>query len=205
MTHAHTDRIRALLLTASVLLLTGCGAPATPEDAPPPVSRPPAHEVPVDSMDSAQVPMSIPNRLSIDDLGIDSEIRTMPAGACPILDPPDLDHAFWVGCRSMPGTDSDGTVFVIGHAAAGKDAVFDRLPEISAGSTVRIETDAGTVEYVVQETALYEKVGEAQSSPELRRKLPGRLVLVTCYLENGTTLSSKNFVAYASISGAVAR
>lgn len=199
---ASTDRWRVLILAVLFLLLPGCGVSGQTR---PETAHTSVDTIPPDSLQSQSVPMAQPRQLSIADLGIDVPVLPMPAGACPVLDPPTLADAYWVGCRSEPGTDSDGTVFVIGHAGAGTPAVFDTLPEIVVGSTVLIETDSGTLEYTVRSTALYEKLGEAQESPELRLRQPGRLVLVTCYLENGTTLSSKNFVAYAEITGALAR
>ncbi|PVX64796.1 sortase family protein [Rhodococcus globerulus] len=202
MRRTSTDRCRVLILAILFLLLPGC---AISGQARLEAAHTSADTIPADSLQSQSVPMAQPTRLSIADLGIDTKVLPMPAGACPVLDPPTLADAYWVGCRSEPGTDSDGTVFVIGHAGAGTAAVFDTLPDIVAGSRVLIETDSGTLEYTVRSTALYEKFGEAQESPELRLRQPGRLVLVTCYLENGTTLSSKNFVAYAEITGALAR
>ena len=194
--------VGALCLVA----LTGCSAesasgpviPATSLTA----SPVPAGAVVPDRI--ADVPSAVPTRISIPALGMVAPVGVMDASACPVLDPPTLDDAYWVGCRGRPGTDSDGTVFIIGHSLSGGEAVFNELPKLAPGDDVEVTTTRGTLVYRVQRTATYAKFGEVQTSPEVIERVPGRLVLVTCMRtpEGGET--DDNFVAQAELVGAIA-
>ncbi|MGW0035457.1 class F sortase [Gordonia sp. NPDC003376] len=136
--------------------------------------------------------------------GIDTPVTVMDTTECPVLDPPGSDVAYRVGCRSEAGTDSDGTVFVIGHSIAGGDAVFDDLGRARPGDTIVLTTRRGVLTYEIAETAVYDRHGQAQLEPRLRGRVPGRLVLVTCYLgPDGTTLTDQNSVVYSTLVGAV--
>lgn len=148
-----------------------------------------------------EVPAAPPQQLDIPALGLSTPVETMATEQCPVLDPPTVSQAYWVQCRAQPGTDTDGTVFVIGHSVGGGQGVFDTLPELTAGSEVTLRTEHGWLVYRVEQTALYEKYGEAQRAPELRARVPGRLVLVTCFLD---AADDRNFVVYATLVSALA-
>ena len=136
-------------------------------------------------------------------IGLVASVGVMDESACPVLDPPTLDDAYWVGCRGMPGTDSDGTVFIIGHSLSGGAAVFNELPTLVAGDDVMVTTAKGTLVYRVQHTATYAKFGEVQTAPEVIDRVPGRLVLVTCMRMPDGGETDDNFVAHAELVGAV--
>jgi sortase (surface protein transpeptidase) len=126
-------------------------------------------------------------------------VRKLEASECPVLNPPTFDEAYWVGCGAMSGTDSDGTVFFIGHAVAGGGGVFKNLQELKVGDDVAVTTLTGTLTDRVDCTVIYVKCGEIQDSPEVMDKVPGRLVLVTCLLGPNGTRTNKNFVVQAML------
>ncbi|MFC8936250.1 class F sortase [Rhodococcus sp. NPDC057135] len=190
---------------AAAMIISGCagaGAPAHPEVSPPAyVSSAQASEA---ESPAGSVVAAPPQRLDIAALGISSTVGVMESGQCPVLNPPTSDRAYWVQCRAQPGSDSDGTVFVIGHAVAGGDAIFNMLPDITVGADIVLATVNGTMVYQVEDTEVYTKHGEAQQSPQLRARVPGRLVVVTCFLDEGR-VTDKNFVVYATLTAAYRR
>jgi LPXTG-site transpeptidase (sortase) family protein len=145
------------------------------------------------------VPSAVPTGLFIPALELSAPVQEMKASECPVLSPPTVDEAYWVGCRAKPGTDSDGTVFIIGHAVAGRQGVFARLQELAVGNDVQVTTPSGTLTYRVERTANYAKFGEVQHSPEVMEKVPGRLVLVTCLLGPDGQSTNQNFLAQAQL------
>jgi Sortase domain len=193
---------RLLAALAGVVVLAGCSADPTVDHRPSvPIEMSAAPNLrAADSIEP--VVAAPPERLQVRSLGLTATVETMPQTQCPVLDPPTASAAYWVQCRASAGTDSDGTVFIIGHAIAGGDGVFNRLPEIEVGADVVVGTANGSLTYRVEDTVLYDKYGEAQAAPVLAERVPGRLVLVTCYLQDGISLTDKNFVAYATLVGA---
>jgi sortase (surface protein transpeptidase) len=145
---------------------------------------------------------AVPSSMSVPALGLTAPVRTMDESACPVLKPPTLNDAYWVGCRAKPGTDSDGTVFIIGHSRTGGPAVFNGLQGMKVGDAVEVTTPSGSLTYRVQHTTDYAKFGEVQSAPEVLERVPGRLVLVTCLLGPDGTSTDQNFVVQAELSAA---
>jgi sortase (surface protein transpeptidase) len=187
----------ALLVAAS---LAGCaaentGAPSTSTQKSSRVANP----VPVAAPIAPPVPSAVPTGLSIPALGLTAVVQELAASECPVLNPPTVDEAYWVGCRAKPGTDSAGTVFIIGHAVAGGQGVFKSLQQLAVGNDVLVTTPLGTLTYRVEHTVSYTKFGEVQDSPEVMDRVPGRLVLVTCLLGPGGASTDKNFVAQAQL------
>lgn len=148
------------------------------------------------------VPAEVPTKIAIPALELSAPVRVMSSSTCPVLDPPTLQDAYWVGCRAMPGTDSLGTVFIIGHTVAGGSAVFNGLQRLEVGAQIELTTRAGILFYRVSKTAHYAKDGEVQRSSEVRDKVPGRLVLVTCYLASGDEPTNENYLVQADLIGA---
>lgn len=187
----------ALLLALSA---PACGAehPSTPTSSAHKASRV-ATPIPIAPPIAPPVPSAVPTGLSIPALGLTAVVQEMAASECPVLNPPTVDEAYWVGCRSKPGTDSDGTVFIIGHAVTGGQGVFARLQELAVGDDVLVTTPSGTLTYRVERTVNYAKFGEVQDSPEVMDKVPGRLVLVTCLLGPDGSSTDKNFLAQAQL------
>lgn len=187
--------VTALLIAASV---AGCAAESASAPTTSTQSRV-ATPVPVAGQITPAVPSALPTGLSIPSLGLTTPVQEMKASECPVLNPPTVDEAYWVGCRAKPGTDSDGTVFIIGHAVAGGQGVFKNLQNLAVDSDVVVTTPTGTLTYRVERTVVYAKFGEIQDSPEVMEKVPGRLVLVTCLLGPDGAATDENFVAQAKL------
>ncbi len=141
--------------------------------------------------------------MAIPALGLTAPVGVMNESECPVLKPPTMQDAFWVGCRAKPGTDSDGTVFIIGHSWTGGPAVFNGLQAVTVGDAVELTTPSGRLTYRVEHTVNYAKYGQIQVSPEIHDRVPGRLVLVTCFLGPNNTTTDQNFVVQAQLVAAV--
>ncbi|MEE4025429.1 class F sortase [Gordonia sp. PKS22-38] len=144
------------------------------------------------------VPASEPTRLMIAPIGLDKQIRVLPESVCPTIDPPTLSDPYWLECRSQPGTDSPGTTFIAGHAVSGGDGVFNDLEDVAVGESVTVATRTGVLTYRVSSVRAYGRNGEIQSAPELREPIPGRLLLVTCRLDDAG-LTDENLVVQADL------
>lgn len=203
--HTSTARRRgvaaALLAALTTTLLMGCSAaePAQTHN-PAPAAATAQVGAPLNSL--PPVPASVPTTLQIDALGLAAEVGAMDTGACPVLNPPTNREAYWIGCRALAGTNSDGTVFIIGHTLGNGGGVFDNLHTITVGNDVRVSTANGALTYRVDRTARYDKYGAAQQASEMRERVPGRLVLVTCVSDPSAAVE-QNFVAFATLVDAI--
>src|SRR3954452_21198523 len=109
-----------LALSASACGAESASAPASSAKTTSRVANP----IPIAAPVTPLVQSAVPTGLSIPALELTAAVQEMAASECPVLNPPTVDEAYWVGCRSKPGTDSDGTVFIIGHAVEGGQGVF---------------------------------------------------------------------------------
>lgn len=112
------------------------------------------------------------------------------------------DQPVWWADSELPGTDSPGTTFILGHNYSGADSVpFSVLETVSPGNTIQIGTSNGTLNYRVDQVLKTPK--SAFSDPtqleSLIKPVPGRLVLMTCDTENGQD-TYDNFVVIAQLS-----
>ncbi|WP_207844175.1 class F sortase [Williamsia soli] len=135
-----------------------------------------------------------PLHISVPSVSIDARVNPIDGGAEGI-DPPNNDDAWWWTGRGEPG--SADTVYVAGHAIDTGDGVFTPLHEVAPGAEIRLDTTAGSRSYVVQATVVYDKA-DLERYDEVWSAIPGRLVLVTCHLDEGHT-TDDNYVVFASL------
>lgn len=90
------------------------------------------------------------------------------------------------GTSTLPGT-HQGTVVVGGHAKATRDAVFNPLMSIEKSdidhSYVILELPEGRLTYTIEAIYVVDKVDLSQQR-ELADNRPGRILLITCDVEN---------------------
>lgn len=90
------------------------------------------------------------------------------------------------GTSTLPGT-NQGTVVVGGHAKSTDDAVFNPLMSIGKSdidhSYVILELPEGRLTYTVEAIYVVDKVDLSQQR-ELADNRPGRILLITCDVEN---------------------
>lgn len=115
------------------------------------------------------------------------------------LVPPGTSQVYRWADRGLPGTQARDTVYLLGHTVRAGGGVFDRLQGIRVGQTIRLTTSKGTLTYHVTATRLYDKE-QIQQADEVYAAVPGRLVLIGCYLNSDGSRQDRNFVVYASLS-----
>lgn len=173
---------------------------ALPEPAPGQTAAPAPQGAPV-----APQPLVAgqPTRLDIPAIGLSVTVGRMTVAAGGTVDPPTAGSAYWLSeyGAATPGTDN--TVYLAGHTYRQGTAAFNKLLDVPhssytvhPGDRIVVTVPEGEVDYVVDGTALYEKA-DVQQQAELWRRVPGRLVLVTCFQYDGGTSSHQNFVVYA--------
>ena len=106
----------------------------------------------------------------------------------------------------QPGTNTTGTVYLIGHASATKPAIFTNLYKLVAGDDIAVTTSNGTLHYTVQQVVVLDK-NDWSTSTYANEQIPGRLILGTCYHGSdahiGSSGSSKeNVIIVAQLASA---
>ncbi|MDV6233758.1 class F sortase [Rhodococcus cercidiphylli] len=113
-----------------------------------------------------------------------------------VLNPVDELPAWWAE-SGMPGTTTEQTVVVAGHNYSKRDAPFKALRVVMPGDTVALRTAGGTLEYAVESVGPLPK-GSLLADNELRRSVPGRLILANCDVQGGEP-TDDNFVVVAQL------
>ena len=113
-----------------------------------------------------------------------------------VLDPVDEQPAWWAE-SGMPGTSTEQTVVVAGHNYSKRDAPFKALRVVTPGDTVVLRTASGTLEYAVETVGPLPK-GSLLADNELRKSVPGRLILANCDVQGGEP-TDDNFVVVAQL------
>lgn len=148
------------------------------------------------------VPASAPVRLQVMPVGLDVEVRELPAERSDPINPPTMLEAYWDPAFGRPGTDATDITVFAGHSWNRGPAAFNPLlrnggveAAVAAGSEVLVTTGAGVLRYVVTDVQLYRK-GTLASAPFWDR-MDGRVVvLITCRY-NDLGVSRENLVVIA--------
>ena len=175
---------------AALTLLTGCGRQGGDDVAPAQVLAGTLGETPT----SVTAPVGEPTHITVGSVGIDAPVLTLPGGAGDI-NPSTNDDAWWWPDRGTPG--SPDTVYLAGHTMDDGSGVFSALHGVTPGETVTLETTAGTRTYRIDATATYSKP-QLDHYDEVWSTVPGRLVLVTCHLDDGHP-TEDNLLVYATL------
>ncbi|CCQ14901.1 Peptidase C60, sortase A and B [Rhodococcus sp. AW25M09] len=113
-----------------------------------------------------------------------------------VLNPVDELPAWWAE-SGMPGTSTEQTVVVAGHNYSKRDAPFKALRVVEPGDTVVLRTPSGTLDYAVESVGPLPK-GSFLADNELRKSVPGRLILANCDVQGGEP-TDDNFVVVAQL------
>ena len=141
-------------------------------------------------------------RLSVPALGLATTVdEVSPVGGT--IDPPTFDRAYRIAPYGTPA--SDNTTYIAGHSWNAGDAVFNPLLDVesqeatlAAGDVVEVVEDGVTFRYEVVSTARYPK-GTLADVDEVWQKVPGRLVLITCFQLDTGARSRDNLVVTAQL------
>ena len=120
-----------------------------------------------------------------------------------VIDPPSLDRAYVIDPYGRPG--SDNTTYIAGHSWNRGEAVFNPLLDVptqegtlEVGETVVLTQDGQRFTYRVTSSRRYPK-GTLAEQDEVWRRVPGRLVLITCFQRNDGAASRDNLVVVAEL------
>lgn len=167
-------------------------ASPSPTVAPQPVPTPAQPAVSV-------VPAAPPVRLEIQAIGLTTTVEPLSPEATG-LTPPRVDRAYWWRERGQAGTNSQDTVYLIGHSVRDPavSGAFERLQELVPGGEVVVTTSEGVLTYMIHTVASYPK-GAIVDADEVYASVPGRLVLVGCVLREDGAPQTDNVVVTASL------
>ena len=97
--------------------------------------------------------------------------------------PPETKDGYWLTNYGKHGTGSTDTTYIVGHRWVGQDAAFNRIGTYAnPGDGFTIRTQTGTLDYIVTVVETYDKA--TLNSAPIWNRVPGRVVLVTCDLDN---------------------
>ena len=166
-------------------------AAATP--ASPRTATPAAHTTP-----SSEVHVEVPA------VGLDLPVLPL-AAPTGVIEPPLLTAAYWHQPYGHPvgqADQADNTLYLAAHSAGTGSQGFDPLlgrdkeSTLTAGDAVEVSTPQGTVTYIVERTAKYDKQHLAEAA-DVWADVPGRLVMITCVSPGGGKAATENLVVFA--------
>lgn len=194
----------ALILTGGGpdVAVRAAGAPSEVTSAPSPAAVPaPEVPTPMPTGTTEAAPQSSSVRLEVPSVGLDVGVLPLtPKGG--VIDPPTMVDSYWVEPYGEPGTAPDNTVYIAGHSWTKGSAAFNALMPgnhgsgVSTGDVVSVHTPVGTVDYTVSRTERYDK-DELPGATDVWTVMPGRLVLITCFVNDDGRTTDDNFIVFA--------
>ena len=162
---------------------TGPGPDPEPADDPVRVAVPPR----ADPRTAGVTPRTVvprvagvPRRVVIASPPIDAPVVGVRTAGTELDPPADVGVVGWWADGARAGS-VRGTTLVTGHTVHDGGGVFDDLERVRRGTPVQVQTDAGTIVYVVASVRVLDKGTMARAAGRLfSQVVPGRLVLVTC-------------------------
>ena len=167
--------------------MAGCATPA-PATAVAVTAAPSASRSLGPGLGTDHVPVSRPTHLAFPAAEIDGPVEEYTAGEAEVeggINPRSLQTIAWYSGipEPLPGTDATNTVYIFGHTWV-EPAVFNGLAAVAPGDMATLETETGTLTYVVDEIVVMDKT-QFSTDPTVSAIVPGRLVLVTCHRPDG--------------------
>jgi sortase (surface protein transpeptidase) len=141
--------------------------------------------------------------VSVPAVGVRARVLPIsPSGGA--LNPPTLDKAYLIEPYGKPGS-KDNTVYITGHSWDRGKAVFNPLfdrraqtSEVEKGDEVLVASPEGQFTYVVDKTERYRRTALSRAD-EVWRKVPDRLLLITCFQPEDGGEIQDNLVVYATL------
>ncbi|MDM7989008.1 class F sortase [Arthrobacter sp. zg-Y877] len=187
-----------LMACAAWLLAAGPrGAEPSPSAAAPAANGPVSPSADAGDHDVA-VEASPPTRLVIEAAEISVPILPLLPSEEALADqaivPPMTEDGYWLATYGQPGEGSSNTTYLTGHSWDGREAPFNRLStHSSVGDAITLETEAGSLKYVVDSITTHDK--DTLKDSDIWQIIPNRLVIISCYTED---LWGKNVIVTAS-------
>lgn len=175
---------------------TGVSTTTPPPPSPAPTSS--AASV-TPSPESAGLPQSVPVRVRIPSIGVDAGTVALGLVGNELETPADPDVVGWFVGAQTPG--ARGRAVLAGHLTwNGRNTVFARLPEVTAGAVVEVDREDGTTaRFRISRVETFKKDDFPTAEVYAATDEPS-LVLITCggdYSQSGHYYDS-NVIAFAS-------
>lgn len=143
-----------------------------------------------------------PHTITLDAAGYSARLSTMALGKAPAIDPPNFSDIFAISdLGALPSRAATNTVYVACHTnanASAADVPCNLLSDhVSVGDVIRVRSDGETLTYRVTHPFSVLRTALATNA-EVWAVHPGRLVWITCYLEDGHR-SAYNLVIVAEL------
>lgn len=182
---------------AAASAVTSAPAPATATTAAPTTEAPAS--TPAER--PAETPRASSVRLEVPSVGLDVPVLPYtPRDG--VIDPPSMVDAYWVQPYGEPGIEPDNTVYIAGHSWTKGAAAFNALMPgdhgagVSNGDVVTVRTPGGDVDYTISRTERHDK-DALPGATDVWTVMPGRLVLITCFVDDDGRTTDDNFVVFA--------
>ncbi|MCZ2819621.1 class F sortase [Modestobacter sp. VKM Ac-2977] len=187
----------AVRAAAAPSVTTSAPAPSTTPAVPTPEAPPPTPT----PTPTAETPRTSSVRLEVPSVDLDVPVFPYtPRGG--VIDPPSMVDGYWVQPYGEPGAQPDNTVYIAGHSWTKGAAAFNALMPgdhgagVSTGDVVTVRTSGGSVDYTVSRTERYDK-DALPGATDVWTVMPGRLVLITCFVDDDGRTTDDNFVVFA--------
>ncbi|WP_407548527.1 class F sortase [Streptomyces sp. Pv4-95] len=199
----------AVAAALATVLVAGCGGQEAASSQPFPAGQPPAQggdpapDGGSGAGAAADMPKSVPERLSIPSLQVSSTLETLGQGKNGVMQTPrDPDKAGWYKPGPTPG--SQGPAVIAGHVSwNGEPSVFEKLSTMKTGDTIEVaRQDGKTAKFTVDRVAQYPK--NKFPTVEVYKNLDhAGLRLITCggEYDEGKHYYPDNVVVFASLTG----
>ncbi|WP_371400753.1 class F sortase [Kribbella sp. NBC_00662] len=126
-----------------------------------------------------------PTAITIPQLNVSAPVVAIKAVHAALTPPSDPSTVGWWSGGAQPGA-RKGSAVITGHTVHNGGGAFDNLGKLVPGSTVRVATARGPLQYRVTAVATYRKATLAKRAAQVfDQGVRGRLVLVTCEDWNG--------------------
>ncbi len=151
------------------------------------------------------IPPAEPTHVAITNTGFSVNVKTMLLQGSKKITPPDLANVWLIGdvpygYSGLPATNSSGTVYLACHTHS-KRAPTDpsvpcnmlQLDIVTVGQDIVLTTKAGELHYKITAKKRIDKIKSA-SDPTIWGNYPGKLVLITCWYDAGSTTPDALFI-----------
>ena len=140
-----------------------------------------------------------PLEVNVPRLHVDSKVIPISGQSGSLVPPEDPQVLGWWR-EGQPAGAQYGSAVVTGHTVHTGGGALDHLGKLDVGDSVRVRTEAGWIEYVVQLAKIYSTEQLARDADQIfTLGGPGRLVLITCDDWNGEFYESNAVVVGAPV------
>jgi LPXTG-site transpeptidase (sortase) family protein len=162
-------------------------AQSTRQTPPNTVNGPPSQAIPPSAPTQTEPAAAIPLRLLYPGADADIALLALTPSSQDLargeVEPPKTKEGYWLTSYGKPGTGSTDTTYIVGHRWLAEEAPFNRIgTNAQPGDGLTLSTQTGALDYIVTAVETYDK--ETLNTAAVWNRVPGRVVLITCDLDD---------------------